>query len=80
MALVKDFRGDIYEDFLNLIMPRVIASLDISNVALVDKIFTLLSFAVKYLTRSIKDDIERFFGTYSELLAHKNKFVRKFAA
>ena len=80
MALVKDFRGDIYEDLLALIMPRVIAVLDISNVELVEKVFTLLSFGVKYLTKAIKDDIERFYSTYCELLSHKNKFVRRFAA
>jgi hypothetical protein len=61
-------------------MPNVIGALDITNVTLVDKIFTLLSFAVKYLTKSIKDDISNFYQVYVELLAHKNKFVRKFAA
>lgn len=63
-----------------MIMPRVIGVLDITNVALMDKIFTLLSFGVKYLTRSIKEDINSFYSAYIELLAHKNKFVRKFAA
>lgn len=29
IALVKDFRTDIYKEFLELIMPRVIASIDI---------------------------------------------------
>ena len=61
-------------------MPNVIGSLDISNVTLVDKIFTLVSFAVKYLTKSIKNDICNFYSTYSEIVSHKNKFVRKFAA
>ena len=61
-------------------MPSVIGALDISNVILVDKIFTLMSFGVKYLTKSIKDDLENFFQTYIEMLAHRNKFVKKFAA
>ncbi|TNV87999.1 hypothetical protein FGO68_gene14880 [Halteria grandinella] len=80
IALIKDFRTDIYQDFLTLILPRVISSLDISNVQLLDKIFTLISFSVKYLTRSIKEDLPIFYSTYSELLSHKNKFVRKFSA
>ncbi len=80
IALIKDFRGDIYQDFLKMIMPNVISALDISNVTLVDKIFTLLSFGVKYLTKYIKDDLRNFYETYSEMLAHRNKFVRKFAA
>jgi hypothetical protein len=61
-------------------MPKIIEAIDISNIELVDKIFTLLSFGVKYLARSIKEDLETFYGIYSEILAHKNKFVRKFAA
>ncbi len=61
-------------------MPNVIGALDISNVILVDKIFTLMSFAIKYLTKSIKDDLENFYMTYVEMLGHRNKFVRKFAA
>jgi U3 small nucleolar RNA-associated protein 20 len=80
IALIKDFRSEIYQDFLNQIMPSVIGALDISNVILVDKIFTLMSFGVKYLTKSIKEDLENFYQTYVEMLAHRNKFVKKFAA
>ncbi len=58
----------------------MINALDISNVTLLDKIFTLLSFAVKYITKSIKEDLENFYSAYVELLGHKNRFVRKFAA
>lgn len=61
-------------------MPNMINALDISNVTLLDKIFTLLSFAVKYITKSIKEDLENFYSAYVELLGHKNRFVRKFAA
>ena len=80
VALVKDFRADIYEEFMAAILPKVVGSLDITNVELMDKVFTLVSFAVKYLTKSIKEDLPRFYGVYSELLCHRNKFVRKFSA
>ena len=80
VALVKDFRADIYEDFMSKILPKVVGSIDISNVDLMDKVFTLVSFAVKYLTKSIKEDLNRFYTSYSELLIHRNKFVRKFSA
>jgi hypothetical protein len=80
IALIKDFRADIYQDFIKQILPSMICALDISNVTLLDKIFTLLSFAVKYLTKSIKEDLDSFYSQYVELLAHKNRFVRKFAA
>jgi hypothetical protein len=61
-------------------MPAVISSIDITNVILLDRVFTMISFAIKYLTKAIKDDIENFYNTYFELLIHKNKFIRKFAA
>jgi U3 small nucleolar RNA-associated protein 20 len=61
-------------------MPSVINALDITNAILVDKIFTLMSFGVKYLTKSIKDDLENFYQIYIEMLSHRNKFVKKFAA
>ena len=80
IALIKDFRGDIYQDFLESIMPKIIGALDISDISLVDRVFTLLSFAVKYLVRSIKDDLTNFYRVFSPLLEHKNKYVRKFAA
>jgi U3 small nucleolar RNA-associated protein 20 len=80
IALIKDFRGDIYAEFVAQILPSMLNALDITNVQLLDKVFTLLSFAVKYLTKSIKDDLEGFYSQYVELLAHKNRFVRKFAA
>ena len=65
IALIKDFRQDIYEDFTLRIMPTVIATcLDIRNVDLLDKTFTLISFGVKYLSKSIKGDFRRFFDVY----------------
>ena len=81
IALIRDFRQDIYEDFTVRIMPTVISTcLDIRNVDLLDKTFTLISFGVKYLSKSIKADFGRFYDVYSELLIHRNRFVRKFAS
>jgi hypothetical protein len=40
----------------------------------------MISFAIKYLTKSIKEDLKNFYSTYIEMLGHRNKFVRKFAA
>ena len=40
----------------------------------------VISFGVKYLSKPIKEDISNFYASYSELLVHKNKFLRKFAS
>ena len=61
-------------------LPSVIGVLDALNLALLDGVFSLLSFSFKYLLKSIKEDIFNVYNVYSELLKHRNRFVRKFAA
>lgn len=51
IALIKDLREDIYKPFMNQILPGVVAAIDIENLDLLDKIFSLLSFAMKYLLK-----------------------------
>jgi hypothetical protein len=62
------------------LLPTVISLLDCSNLPLLDAVFSLLSFSFKYLLNPIREDLTRFYSIYVELLQHKNKFVRKFAA
>lgn len=62
------------------ILPVVISVLDCSNLPLLDAVFSLLSFSFKYLLNPLRDDLKNFYSVYVELLLHKNKFVRKFAA
>lgn len=78
IALIKDMRHDIYEEFLQQILPSVIQVLDASNLKMMDKIFQLLSFSFKYLAKPIKSDIENVYDVYFELIKHRNRFVRKF--
>lgn len=54
--------------------------IDISNVTLLDKIFTMLSFSIKYLAKPIKEDLDNFYSLYLEILINKNRYIRKFAA
>lgn len=80
IALIKDLRQDIYSDFMHKILPCVISILDCTNLTLLDAVFTLLSFSFKYLLTPLREDLVRFYSVYVELLLHKNKYVRKFAA
>jgi hypothetical protein len=80
IALIKDMRGDIYEDFLQQILPVVISILDCTDLLLMDAVFSMLSFSFKYLIKPLKEDLVRFYTVFVELLLHKNKFVRKFSA
>lgn len=80
IALVKDLRQDIYPAFMHEILPVVIGILDCSNLPLLDAVFSLLSFSFKYLLNPLREDLTNFYSVYVELLLHKNKFVRKFAA
>ena len=79
IALVKDFRQDIYKEFVELILPSLIELLDITNLESVDTFFTLFSFCIKYLLKDIRSDLKNFYPIYFELLSHKNRFIRKFA-
>lgn len=80
IALIKDLRQDIYPDFMHKILPGVISILDCNNLPLLDSVFSLLSFSFKYLLNPLREDLTQFYSVYVELLLHKNKFVRKFAA
>jgi hypothetical protein len=80
IALIKDLRIEVYNEFLHEILPKAIELLDINNLVTMDKVFQLLSFAFKYLIKPIKENISAVFTIYIELLQHKNRYVRKFSA
>ena len=54
IALVKDLRQDVYEEFLYEMLPKVIEAIDGTNLPLMDKVFQLLSFSFKFLVKPIK--------------------------
>ena len=62
------------------ILPAVIGLLDATDLQQLDAVFSLLSFSFKYLLKPIKENITTVYPVYSELLKHRNRFVRKFAA
>jgi len=80
IALIKDLRGDIYDDFKRLIMPQVISIIDVQNIGVMESIFTLFSYSFKYLLKSIRADIKCFYDVFQEVLVHKNRHLRHFAS
>lgn len=70
----------MYEEFITEIMPTVISVIDVTDVAVLDNIFTLFSFSFKYLLKPIRDDLVRFYTIYQEVLVHSNKHIRMFAS
>ena len=78
--MIKDLRGDIYPDFVTKILPACVAALDIDDLVLMDSVFSLFSFAFKYLLNPLRQDLANFYPLYVELLSHKNRYIRKFAA
>jgi hypothetical protein len=80
IALIKDLRQDIYTEFVQLILPSVIEVLDVTNLLLLDKIFTLFSYSMKYLLKQVRSDVANFWSIFHILLAHRNKHLRHFAA
>ena len=80
IALIKDLRDDVYGAFKVHILPKAIEVIDTQNIQLLDKVFTLISFGIKYLVKPIMADFQNFYVVYLELLIHNNKHLRKFAA
>ena len=80
IALIKDLRQELYEEFATKILPGVIEVIDVQNLDLLDKIFTLFSYSFKYLLKQIRGDFIRFYGLFQVILIHKNKHLRHFAA
>lgn len=64
IALIKDLRQDIYGEFVELIMPAVIAIIDVQNFQLLDGVFSLFSFSFKFLLKPIRDDIHNFYEVF----------------
>eukprot|EP01022_Parablepharisma_sp_SALTPOND_P019565 TRINITY_DN3364_c0_g1_i1.p1 TRINITY_DN3364_c0_g1~~TRINITY_DN3364_c0_g1_i1.p1 ORF type:complete len:2939 (+),score=366.03 TRINITY_DN3364_c0_g1_i1:184-9000(+) len=80
IALIKDTRQLIFPIFLSKIMPKLISVVRIEEVEILDKIFTAFSYAFKFLQRQIMENLKQVYLCYYELLAHNNKYIRKFAA
>jgi hypothetical protein len=54
--------------------------IDIRNLELVESLFTVLAYGLKYLFRCILNDFENFFEIYlNNLFCHRNKNIRKFS-
>ena len=80
IALIKDLRHEVYQEFFHEMLPKAIEVLDTENLAMMDKVFQLLSFAFKYLIKPIRENIKDVFSVYIVLLEHKNRYIRKFSA
>ena len=53
---------------------------DVQNIKIMDKVFTLFSFCFKYLLKPIREDLTSFYNIFQEVLIHKNRHLRHFAA
>lgn len=82
IALIKDLRGECFEYFLDNNLQQIISLLqkEEENLEIIDKIFVFFVNFVKFLENGIKKNFQKFFVIFSEILFHKNKFIRKFGA
>jgi len=60
VALIKDFRSSFYSSFIETVLPTCLSLLDVENLHLMDKVFALVAFGIKYLAKSIMEDIENY--------------------
>ncbi len=80
IALIKDARQLIFPAFLSKLMPALVKLVQVDDVDTLDRVFTAFSYAFKFLQKPIVEHLPEVYLCYYELLAHNNKYIRKFAA
>ena len=80
IGLIKDMRSEIYPIFIQEIMPTLIHLIDHKNINLMDKVFSVFTYAFKYLIKDILQDIGRVYRLFFELLMSNNDHIRGFSS
>ncbi len=80
-SLFRDCQGEIFELFLHEILQKLSAFLDIKQTDIIQEIFMVFAYALKYLFTRIVHEFTAFFNVFFyELFGNSNKFIRNFAA
>uniref|UniRef100_W5LP94 UTP20 small subunit processome component n=1 Tax=Astyanax mexicanus TaxID=7994 RepID=W5LP94_ASTMX len=79
VRLARDLQTDFYPHFPDFFI-IITSILETQSTEVLEWSFTCLSYLYKYLWRLMVKDMERIYGLYSKLLAHKKEHIRNFAA
>lgn len=58
----------------------MVALVNTQDLALLDRVFSLLAFCFKYLVRPIRENFTHVYSLFSELVHVRNSWVRRFSA
>ena len=79
--LIRDCQSEIFPIFCQDILMKLLSMIDIKNIDILEDIFMVLAYALKYLFQKIMKEFKSFFDIYFfQLFGHRNKHIRKFAA
>jgi len=79
--LIRDCQSEIFQIFCQDILMKLLSMIDIKNLDILEDVFLVLAYALKYLFQKIMKEFKSFFDIYFfQLFGHKNKHIRKFAA
>lgn len=79
--LIRDCQSDIFKIFCDEILMKLLSLIEIQNLELLEGVFLVLAYGLKYLFSRILKDFKLFYEIYLfQLFGHKNKHIRKFAA
>ena len=82
VALIKDLRKEISFEtlFLDKIFPKIISLLSVLELELLEQIISFFSYCFKYMLPTILRNFGKFYKVYFNVLMHRNKFIKQFAA
>ena len=79
--LFRDCQGEIFELFTQEILQKLLVFLDIKEAQILEEVFVVFAYALKYLFSKISANFSSFFTVFFyELFGNSNKLIRKFAA
>ena len=80
VALLRDCGDQLFEEFLEVILPGIAARLDVTRVQLVQESFKIVAAGLKFMIKSCLKKFERFCGVFVRHFAGDgNPFLRRFS-
>ena len=79
--LIRDCQSEIFQLFCQEILMKLLSLIDIKNLDILEDVFLVLAYALKYLFNKIMKEFKIFYDLYFfQFFGNKNKHIRKFAA
>lgn len=80
-SLIRDTQQYLYKPFCEKLLLPLVEMIVITDMELLEKVYNVLAFALKYLFEQISQDPTQFYYIYfQKLFSHHNKHIRQFSS